>query len=146
MVVFLYGLPYYELAKLQRVQNTAARLIVGARRFDHMTPIVKDLHWWSILARLEFKILLLTYKCPHNQGPSYLCEPLEFRNPPRNRTHTTLIPSTMVRGRFPSLLLNWGTLYLNILSQPRHCQLLKRHLKLTFFVAISLTTNNTFVV
>ena len=79
----LYGLPYYELAKLQRVQNTAARLIVGARRFDHMTPILKDLHWLPIPARLEFKILLLTYKCLHNQGPSYLCELLEFRNPPR---------------------------------------------------------------
>ena len=48
----LYGLPYYELAKLQRVQNTAARLIVGAHRFDHMTPILKDLHWLPIRARL----------------------------------------------------------------------------------------------
>ena len=45
----LYGLPYYELAKLERVQNTAARLIVGARRFDHMTPILKDLHWFPYL-------------------------------------------------------------------------------------------------
>ena len=79
----LYGLPCYELAKLQRVQNTAARLIVGARRFDHMTSILKDLHWLPIPARLEFKILLLTYKCLHNQGPSHLCELLEFRNPPR---------------------------------------------------------------
>ena len=41
----LYGLPSYELSKLQRVQNTAARLIVGARRSDHMTPILRDLHW-----------------------------------------------------------------------------------------------------
>ena len=46
----LYGLPYYERAKPQRVQNTAARLIVGARRFDHMTPILKDLHWLPIPA------------------------------------------------------------------------------------------------
>ena len=67
-----------------RVQNTTARLIVGARQFDHMMPILKDLHWLPIPARLEFKILLLTYKCLHNQVPSYLCELLEFCNPPRS--------------------------------------------------------------
>ena len=72
----LYGLPSNELAKLQRVQNTAARLIVGARQFDHMTLILRDLYWLPISARLEFKILLLTYKC-------LLCELLKFRNPSR---------------------------------------------------------------
>ena len=40
----LYGLPSYELARLQRVQNTAARLIVGACQSDHMTPILRGLH------------------------------------------------------------------------------------------------------
>ena len=72
-----------ELAKQQRVQNTAARLIVRALRSDHMTPILTDLHWLPIPARLEFKILLLTFKCLHNQGPSYLRELLKFRNPSR---------------------------------------------------------------
>ena len=60
-------------------------------------------------------------------------------------TQTALIPSTMVRACLPLLLLNCGTLYLNILSQPHHCQLLKQHLKLAFFVTISLTTNDTLV-
>ena len=55
----LYGLPSNELAKLQRVQNTAARLIVGARRFDHITSILRDLHWLPIPARLEFVLLLI---------------------------------------------------------------------------------------
>ena len=50
------------IAKLQRVRNTAVRLIVGARRFVHMTPILRDLHWLPIPARLEFKILLITFK------------------------------------------------------------------------------------
>ena len=44
----LYGLPSNKRAKLQRVQSTAARLIVGARRFDHMTPILRDLYWLPI--------------------------------------------------------------------------------------------------
>ena len=54
----LYGLPSNKLAKLKRVQNTSAKLIVGTRRFDNLTPILRDLNWLSIPARLEFKILL----------------------------------------------------------------------------------------
>ena len=45
----LYGLSSNKLAKPQRVQNTAARLIVGARRFDQMTPILRDLYWLPIV-------------------------------------------------------------------------------------------------
>ena len=36
-----------------RVQNTAARLIVGACLFDHMMPILKDLHWLPIPANIQ---------------------------------------------------------------------------------------------
>ena len=50
-----------EYRPIQRVQNTAARLIVGARRFDHLTPILKDLHWLPVPARLEFKGALSLY-------------------------------------------------------------------------------------
>ena len=39
----------------------------------------------------------------------------------------------MARGRYPSLLLNFETLYLNILSQPRPCQLLKTAQKTDLF-------------
>ena len=63
---------------------------------------------------------------------------------PYFRTLTAPTPSTVVRGRLPSLLLNCETLHLNILSQPHPCQLLKQHLKLIFFVTTSLMTNDTF--
>ena len=52
----------------------------------------------------------------------------------------------MARGRLPSLLLNFETLNLNILSEPRPCQLLKRHGKLIFFATISSMTNDTLLV
>ena len=137
----LCGLSSNELAELQIIQNTAARLIVGARRFNHIMPILRDLHWLPIPARLEFKILLLKYKCFHNQVHLNSVTYSSFANlhghfaPPCNsyfRAPTALTPSSMTRGCLPSLLLNCGALYLNTLSQPCPCQLLKQHLKRTF--------------
>ena len=40
----LYGLPNTELIKLQRVQNAAARLVTSTRKYDHITPILRQLH------------------------------------------------------------------------------------------------------
>ena len=54
------GLPKREIDKLQRVQNSAARLISGLRRTDHTTPVMKELHWLPVDARIDIKILLLT--------------------------------------------------------------------------------------
>ncbi|CAB4028470.1 Hypothetical predicted protein, partial [Paramuricea clavata] len=58
----LFELPAVEIDKLQRVQNAAARLVVGGKKYDHVTPILKQLHWLPIRARIDFKILLITYK------------------------------------------------------------------------------------
>ena len=41
----LHGLPSYEVEKLQRLQNTAARLTVRAKESAHITSILKSLHW-----------------------------------------------------------------------------------------------------
>ena len=148
----LYGLPSYELAKLQRVQNTAARQMVGARRSDHMTPIFSTgclylLDWNLRSCFLRLSVSTIKVRLTSASYSSFGILHEHFAPPcnPYFRTRTALIPSTMVRGRLPSLLLNCGTLYLSILSQPRLCQLLKRHLKLTFFVATSLMANDAFV-
>ena len=70
----LYGLPSNLLPKLQRVQNAAARLIHRAPRFCHITPLLVDLHWLDIKSRIDFKIILLTFKAIHGQAPAYICE------------------------------------------------------------------------
>ena len=79
----LIGLPANLIAKLQRVQNCAARVITGVGRFDHITPVLNDLHWLRIKERVEFKILLLVFKCLHNSGPEYLQSLLDFHRPGR---------------------------------------------------------------
>ena len=71
----LYGIPKYQRDKLQRIQNIAARMISGTRSTDHITPILKNLHWLPVEARINFKILLITYKILNGQSASYL-EPI----------------------------------------------------------------------
>ena len=70
----LYGLPNSHIMKLQRIQNAAARLVKGAPRFCHVTPLLFHLHWLPISYRIKFKILLLTFKCLYGLAPNYLIE------------------------------------------------------------------------
>ena len=44
----LYGLPVCQIDKLQRLQNTAARLVTRVKKNDHITPILRNLHWLPV--------------------------------------------------------------------------------------------------
>ena len=70
----LYGLPTIHINKLQRVQNAAARLVTNTPRICHITPILKDPNWLPIKYRIEFKIVLLTFKCLYGLAPQYLVD------------------------------------------------------------------------
>ena len=48
----LYGTSAANLNKLQRVQNSAARIVTKSRRSDHATPILTYLHWLPIKYRI----------------------------------------------------------------------------------------------
>jgi len=72
---FLYGISDTLLAKLHTVQNTAARVIIGTcRKFDHITPVLRDLHWLPVQQRISFKLAMMVYKCMHGLAPSYLAD------------------------------------------------------------------------
>ena len=68
----LYGLPSFLIHKLQLVQNCAARLIMCRSKYDHITPILKELHWLPVQQRIVFKILLITYKALNGLAPIYI--------------------------------------------------------------------------
>ena len=70
--------------KLQRVQNAAARILMNAKRWEHITPILRELHWLPVECRIEFKVLVLVYKCANNLAPSYLCQLIRPYSPGRN--------------------------------------------------------------
>lgn len=58
-----------NLLKLQAVQNFAARIICSSRKFDHVTPLLKELHW---LPQLYFRDAVLAFKCTTGSAPTYL--------------------------------------------------------------------------
>ena len=68
----LYDLPAYQIAKLQRVQNAAARLIFKESRFCHTTTLLRQLHWLPVHYRIIFKTLLIAFKAINGLGPGYL--------------------------------------------------------------------------
>ena len=61
---------------IQSIINTTARLITGVRKYDHITPVLKELYWLKIDERIEYKIALHMYKCLSNEGLAYLTRDL----------------------------------------------------------------------
>ena len=68
----LTGLPRTLLQKIQRVQNAAARVVTRTRRSEHITPVLKALHWLPIQRRIEYKVLLYTHKALQGDAPEYI--------------------------------------------------------------------------
>lgn len=72
----LNGLPGRQLDRLQSILNAAARIIFSARKYDHITPLLYELHWLKVKERIHFKLCVLTHRCLHGTAPDYLAEVL----------------------------------------------------------------------
>ena len=70
----LYNIPTHKTDRLQRLQNQCARILTKSPRREHITPVLKRLHWLKIQDRIIYKIVMLTYKSYNNIAPTYLCE------------------------------------------------------------------------
>ena len=77
------------LQKLQYVQNAAARLLTYSKKYDHITPILIELHWLPVKSRIEFKILILTFKAYYETGPKYLTDTIIKHLPTRKLRSAT---------------------------------------------------------
>ena len=82
-----YGATGSVLGKLQSVQNAAARLLTSKRRYDHITPVLMDLHWLPIHQRINYKIASLTRGCLHGEGHGDLKELLTPTSSCQGRAH-----------------------------------------------------------
>ena len=60
--------------KVQSVQNTAARLITGTKRCDHITPVLHQLQWLPVRQRVTFKLACLVYQSLSGWRPSTAAE------------------------------------------------------------------------
>ena len=64
-----------RLSPLQSVLNAAARLIARLPRFTHISTFMSEqLHWLPLSARINYKILFLTYRVILGEAPRYLCD------------------------------------------------------------------------
>ena len=79
----IYGIPDCDIKILQRVQNNAAKIVTGKRKFDESLPILKSLHWLPISYRIQYKIVLTVYKCLNGVAPVYLQQLLLEYDPGR---------------------------------------------------------------
>ena len=75
----LFGISQHLVDKLQRVQNAAARLILGYRKYDSITPGLVKLHWLPVRYRIRFKIATITFKVLSTNEPAYLCNLLDIQ-------------------------------------------------------------------
>ena len=139
----LHGLPDTMMTKLQRVQNTAARIVTRTARHDHITPVLKELHWLPVKYRVQYKLLVHTYKALYGQSPVYMRDMLEIYRPSRTlrsqNTMTLVVPKmkTVMYGNRTfrySAPCQWNTLPVEL----RKCENLvtfKKRLK-THFVLV----------
>ena len=77
-------LPADQIARLQRVQNNAARLVLKKRRRDHITPLLKELHWSPVKFRCQYKIATPAYRHFEWSLPPYLYSSLCTYEPSRS--------------------------------------------------------------
>jgi hypothetical protein len=137
----LYGLPKKSLAKLQLVQNTAARLITKTSRRSHITPILKELHWLPVEFRIRYKVLTLAFKAIQKNAPRYINDCVALRRTSRNlRSSNRLLLETpdhnlksYGRRSFPVAAANEWNALPDSLRNAETLYIFKRLLKTHFF-------------
>ena len=61
----------YQIDRLQSVLNAVARLVYSSRRYDNVTPLLRELHWLRKSQRIDYKLAVLVYRCLN--GPAPVC-------------------------------------------------------------------------
>ncbi len=61
-----------NIIKLQSVQNFACRIVSGARKYDHVTPLLKELRWLPVATQLYYRSATMAFKCMTGCVPAYI--------------------------------------------------------------------------
>ena len=74
-----------NIAKLQKVQNFAGRIILGLRKYDHISDGLRSLNWLPIKERLILNDATMIHKCINKLVPDYLVDMFKLRSQVHNR-------------------------------------------------------------
>ena len=120
------GLSKKSIRQLQLIQNAAARVLTNTRKMDHITPVLRSLHWLPVSQRIDFKILLLVYKALNGLAPKYILDllsPYEASRPLRS-SGTGLLCVPKIRTKQSEAAFSycaphlWNTLPAHLRSAP----------------------------
>ena len=98
----LMGLPKLQTQKIQSIINMTARLISGARKFDHMTSVLKDLHWLKSEERIQLKV----HKCLKMESPYLSSKILTVSSLPKRKRLRSSNTMDIARVRANTILEN----------------------------------------
>ena len=79
-----FNISNYQIGKLQKLQNFAAKTILNKSLREHVTPCLITLHWLPVRFRIKYKIAILVYKCLNNLAPEYLSDIIKPYTPSRS--------------------------------------------------------------
>jgi len=101
----LIGLPWSTITPLQRVQNAAARLLMGLPPRDYVRPELQETHWLPVSSHITFQVALLMFLVHMNQCLAYIIESVTSVSccPPQRRLRCSAGTNCIVRqgqGRF----------------------------------------------
>ena len=137
----LYGIPDSTLVHLQRLQNSAARLVSRVRKSEHITPVLRSLHWLPVRQRIAFKILLMSHKVIYGNAPVYLQDLVQLYKPSRllrSSSTCSLVPAKYKTVTYGSraFAVSSATLWNQLPSELKDCDetsLFKTKLKTFLF-------------
>ena len=133
-----YGISASNISKMQKVQNSLARVVRHLPFKSHVTPTLMQLHWLPIKQRIDYKIALLSFKSLHECAPVYLSSLVSYRHSTttraglRNQGKLIFRVYTHVLASVPFCMLHLtsGTVCLLLSPQLRHLLFLNLDLKL----------------
>ena len=100
----LLGSNYNDIQRLQRIQNWSTKLVYRAKKFDHASPYLQELHWLPVRERIFSKIMTVVYKYLTETAPSYLTACLSLYRPARTSLRSASDITRLTEHNFRRLL------------------------------------------
>jgi len=137
----LYGAPDSAILKLQRIQNTLARIVLQSDSRTPAGPLLEQLHWLPVYSRIHFKLATITYKALSTSEPAYISSLLQPHQPGHSGLRSAdeqLLHEPSANTNFGARAFRcaapaiWNSIPLSVRSSPSIASF-KRNLKTRFF-------------